>query len=294
MLKSMTGFARCDGAQGPIGWHWEVRSVNGRGLDVRLRLPVGYEGLEQRVRDACKAAFTRGNCQISLAVQRELGAAQIRLNEAALAQVAAAVARAQQLVEAAPPQLDGLLAIRGVLEAAEAEPDETQRAALSEAMLKTLETALTQVNEMRAAEGARLATAIAGHIDEVAQLVDKIASSPARTPEAIRTRLQEQIKRLLDEAPRLDEQRLYQEAVLLAAKADVHEELDRLRAHVAAARELLEAHEPVGRQFEFLAQEFNREANTICSKSNDVEISRAGLAMKAIIDKLREQVQNIE
>lgn len=294
MLKSMTGFARCDGAQGPIGWHWEVRSVNGRGLDIRLRLPVGYEGLEQRVRDACKAALTRGNCQVSLNVQRELGATQIRLNEAALAQVAAAVARARELVEAAPPQLDGLLAIRGVLEAAEAEPDEAQRAALSEAMLKTLDTALAQVGEMRAAEGARLAAAIAGHIDEVAQLVDKIASSPARVPEAIRARLQDQVKRLLEEAPRLDEQRLYQEAVLLAAKADVHEELDRLRAHVAAARELLEADEPVGRQFEFLAQEFNREANTICSKSNDVEISRAGLAMKAIIDKLREQVQNIE
>lgn len=294
MLKSMTGFARCDGARGPISWHWEVRAVNGRSLDVRLRLPAGFEALETRIRDACKAAFARGNVQVTLTVQRELGATHIRLNEEAFRQVAAAVARAHQLVEAAPPRLDGLLAIRGVLEAAEAEPDEAERAALSEAMMKDLEQALARMSDIRAAEGGRLGTAITGHIDEIERLVDIISTSPSRTPEAARIRLREQIRRLLDEAPRLDEQRLYQEAVLLAAKADVHEELDRLRAHIAAARDLMRSSEPVGRQFEFLAQEFNREANTICSKSNDIEISQAGLAMKGVVDKLREQVQNIE
>ena len=294
MLKSMTGFARSDGSHESVAWHWEVRTINGRSLDIRLRLPPGFESLEQRARDLCKEAFVRGSCNAVLTVQRDLGAGQIRLNEQVLRQVAAAMARARELVDAAPPSLDGLLGIKGVLEVGEGEADETAAASVSEAIVQDLTRVLDQVREARAAEGARLQLAIAGHVDEIERLAAKARSSPGRTAEAIRERLREQVSRLLEEAPRLDEQRLYQEAVLLATKADIHEELDRLQAHVAAARDLLASSEAVGRQLEFLAQEFNRECNTICAKANDRDISQTGLAMKTVVDRLREQVQNIE
>lgn len=294
MLKSMTGFARCDGARGAVAWHWEIRTVNGRGLDVRLRLPPGYEGLEQPVREMCKEALVRGNCNVALTTRAQPGAVRIRLNEAALEQVTAAMARARQLTAAAAPSLDGLLAIRGVLDYSEGEADESAAAEINAAMLQDFAQALQQVVEARKAEGAHLEAAISGQLDEIERLVRSIEAAPGRSPEAVRTRLRELVSRLIDEAPGLDEQRLYQEAVLLATKTDVHEEIDRLYAHIAAARELLASHAAVGRQLEFLAQEFNREANTICSKAGDREISQAGLALKAAVDRLREQVQNIE
>lgn len=293
-IKSMTGFSRCDGGTGSLGWHWEMRTVNGRGLDLRLRLPPGHEALEQPVREACKQHLARGNCSITLTVKQEGGATRIALNEEAFRQAAEAARKAGAMSDAAPASLDGLLAIRGVIEFSDAAPDGTETGDLHAAMLADFETVLQEVVAARSAEGEHLQEVIAALIDEIEQLTTRIEKAPARWPEAIRARLKEQVDRLLEDSSQLDEQRLHQEAALLAARADVQEEIERLNAHTASAREMLKAAEPVGRRLEFLAQEFNREANTICSKSNDTEISQTGLALKAAIDRLREQVQNIE
>lgn len=293
-LKSMTGFARSDGSMAQVSWHWELRSVNGRGLDIRLRLPGGYEGLEQRARDACKGHLARGNCTVNLSVTHESGQTRVALNEEVFRQVIEAARRATAMIDAAPPSLDSLLAIRGVMEIAEDEPDKAEFERRLDAMLVSLEAGLIDLASARSAEGGRLADVIAGQLDEIERLTARIEAAPARAPEAIAERLKEQIARLMADASRFDEQRLHQEAVLIAARADVQEEIERLKVHIAAARELLAGSEPAGRRFEFLAQEFNREANTICSKSNDTEISQAGLGLKAVIDQLREQVQNIE
>lgn len=293
-IKSMTGFARADGAHNGGGWHWEVRSVNGRGLDLRLRLPTGTEQLEPRVREGVGRHITRGSITVSLAVERSEAGAEIRLNERALAQVLAAAARVQALTNATPARVDGLIAIKGVLDIVEPLEDEAQAAARSDAMLRSLETALVALVAARSAEGARLATTLRGQLDEIERLVAIVAASPARTREAIEQRLKEQVRRLVEAGNGFDAARLHQEAVLLATRADVEEELQRLTSHIGAARELLGESGAVGRKLDFLAQEFNREANTLCSKANDVEITRAGLALKTVIDQLREQVQNIE
>lgn len=293
-LKSMTGFARSDGRLALHSWHWEARAVNGRGLDVRLRLPAGYESIEQAVRDTCKKRLARGNCSLTLSVQRDTGQTAARLNEDVFRQVVQAAEQARSLVDAAPSTLDGLLSMRGVIEFTETEEDESELKARLDAVLADFSSVLDSLIEARITEGEHLAKEISGQVDDVEKLVQTIEKSPSRTPDAIRKRLGEQIAQLLGETSQLDEQRLHQEAVLLAAKADVEEELARLKAHVAAARDLLESAEPVGRKFDFLTQEFNREANTICSKSNAPDITTAGLELKAVIDRIREQVQNIE
>jgi uncharacterized protein (TIGR00255 family) len=293
-IKSMTGFARAEGATGRITWHWELRSVNGRGLDIRLRLPSGNEALEPKVREAAGRHLTRGSITISLNIAHETGGQELRLNEQALAQVVAAAERIRQLTEVAPPRADGLLALKGVLEVVDHEEDPEVAAARQHAMLQSLEEALLALVEARAAEGARLAKVLGNHISEIERLVAKVESSPARTPAAIEARIKEQVARILDPDSGIDPARLHQEAVLIATRADVEEELKRLHAHIGAARELLQEQGPVGRKLDFLAQEFNREANTLCSKSGDVDITRAGLALKTVIDQLREQVQNIE
>ncbi|MGB6908229.1 MAG: DUF1732 domain-containing protein, partial [Methyloceanibacter sp.] len=241
-----------------------------------------------------QAKLTRGNCTLNLTLRREGGELAIRLNEAALAQALAVAERAQALSRMAPPNLDTLLAMRGVVEVAEGEVSEEEQAKLEEVLLAGLAAALGQLIEARAAEGARLAGVIANQLAQIAGLVDRAADAPARQPQAIAQRLAEQLARITESGAGLDPERLHQEALLLANKADIQEELDRLRAHVAAANELLRSDQAVGRQLEFLAQEFNREANTICSKAADIEISRAGLELKTVIDQLREQVQNIE
>jgi len=293
-LKSMTGFSRSDGGRGTLSWHWEMRTVNGRGLDIRLRLPAGYEALEAKARDACKQSLARGNCSLTLTVRDEAGTSRIRLNEDAFAQAVEAANHAQGQLKGAPASLDGLLAIKGVLEFVESEVDEEEAAARAQAILTDLKKALSDLVAARTAEGEQLAKVIAEQVDEIAQLTARIEAAPARKPETVRARLEEQVVRLLQETDKLDEQRLHQEAVLIAAKADIQEEIDRLKAHITAARDLLASDEPTGRRLEFLTQEFNREANTICSKSNDTEISQSGLALKAVIDRIREQVQNIE
>jgi uncharacterized protein (TIGR00255 family) len=293
-LKSMTGFARIDGTHGDTSWYWEARSVNGRNLDLRLRLPSGFEALEIKARGLCQEKLARGNCTISLWARRESGKMEIRLNEAALAQAQAVAERAQALTELKPPRLDTLLGMRGVVEVVEGEESEEAQAALAHALIAGLAAALDQLVSARAAEGERLQQVIGKQLATIGSLVERAAGASARQPVAIAARLAEQIGRLTEVGSGLDPERLHQEALLLAAKADIQEELDRLRAHVAAADELIESDQPVGRKFEFLAQEFNREANTLCSKASDIEISRTGLELKTVIDQLREQVQNIE
>jgi len=292
-IKSMTGFARRDGSEEPFAWHWEIRTLNSRGLDIRLRLPQGFEAIEARVREMCKSQFARGNCTINLTVKRSQEEGQLRLNEQALLEAAAIVERAQELIDAEKPALDTLLAIKGVVVSGDAE--ETQDIqGRHDGIMADLALTLKDLEASRASEGAHLQAVLAGHIDEIETHVKAIAASPACSPEAVLERLSAQILRLLQTNQDFDEQRLHQEAALLATKADIAEELDRLRAHIASARELLEQSDPVGRRFEFLAQEFNREANTICSKSNDGAVTKSGLALKAVIDRLREQVQNVE
>jgi uncharacterized protein (TIGR00255 family) len=293
-IKSMTGFARADGSAGSTSWHWELRSVNGRGLDLRLRLPPGFEALEPRVREAASKRLNRGSLSINLNVKRTEGVSQIRLNEPALRQVLAALDKLQAMAKVESPRADGLLGIRGVLEFVEAEEGEDAARARAEAMLVGLGQALDGLVAARAGEGRRLEAVIIDQLVAIEKLVEAVQRSPARAPEAIRQRLKEQVARLLEPGVPLDETRLYQEAALLATRADVEEELKRLTAHIAAARELLASSEPAGRRLDFLAQEFNREANTLCSKANDAETTRAGLELKAIIDQMREQVQNIE
>ncbi|HXG80030.1 MAG TPA: YicC/YloC family endoribonuclease [Methyloceanibacter sp.] len=293
-FKSMTGFARAEGVHGETAWHWEVRSVNGRSLELRLRLPSGFEALEIKARTLTQEKLARGNCSLSLWVKRESGPAEIKLNEAVLRQAQAVAERARELTGLKPPRVDALLAMRGVVETTEGEESEEAQAALHQALLVGLSEALDALIAARAGEGERLQSVIKKQIAAITALVERAAKAAARQPQAIAARLSEQVTRLVEAGPALDPERLHQEALLLAAKADIQEELDRLRAHIEAAEELLESGQPVGRKFEFLAQEFNREANTICAKAADVEISRIGLELKTVIDQLREQVQNIE
>ena len=293
-VKSMTGFARSDGALGALSWHWEVRSVNGRGLDMRLRLPPGYEAMEARIREAVGKRIVRGNLTVNLNVKRSEGETRIRLNESALRQVLAALDSLKGRIETAPPRAEALLGVKGVLEVVEPEESEAEMQARTAAMLAGLTEALDGMVRAREAEGRHLSAIVLDQVAAIERLVALVGASPSRSPEAIRQRLKEQVGRLLEAGAGLDEGRLYQEAAMLATRADVEEELKRLGAHIAAARELVASREPSGRRLDFLAQEFNREANTLCSKSNDPETTRAGLELKAVIDQMREQVQNIE
>ena len=290
----MTGFARSDGLLSGARWAWELRSVNGKGLDIRLRLPPGHDGVEMRARELFAARLSRGNLQATLTVDADSTAQRIKINESVLDEVVRAMERIGGRLQVQPPTLDGILSIRGVVEVADAEPDEAARAAFDEAVLTGLDAALSGLIAMRAREGTALGNVLTLRIDETERLVREAEESPARAPETIRERLAEQIALLLDAAPALDPDRLHQEAVLLAAKADIREEIDRLNAHIAAARTLLADGGPVGRRLDFLAQEFNREVNTLCAKSNDRALTATGLAMKAVVDQLREQIQNLE
>ncbi len=295
-LKSMTGFARAAGENEALNWVWEVRSVNGKGLDARFRLPPGLESLEPAIRKLLSGRFRRGNFQISLQIVRVSRGTNLRINrdflDLLVEEVRHLAARLGSGAGSVSPAQ--LLHIRGVVDS----EDDGARTRLvdqhGEVLLQSLDEALARLALAREEEGGRLETVIRKQIDEIAHLVEEARNNPARNPEAIRERLREQVTRILDSGTELDENRLYQEAVLFAAKADIAEELDRLDSHVAAARELMEQDGPVGRRFEFLTQEFNREANTLCSKSNDASLTRTGLALKAVIDQLREQVANIE
>ncbi len=288
----MTGFARVEGVH--EGWRfiWEVRSVNGRGLEWRTRLPAGFDALDPEMRKLAKARLARGTLNITLTLNRDGGTAGYTINEAMLGDVIAMVDKIRLQTECAPPRPDGLLALRGVIEQAEEEMGEEERAALMAALLKSFAEALDGLAAARRTEGEAMGAVLAGHFDTIEKLTADAAANAAAMPAAIRDRIAGQLKELLDGA--VPEDRLAQEASLLAIKADVREELDRLSSHIGAGRALLEKDGAVGRDLDFLTQEFNREANTLCSKAQDMELKRIGLDLKRVIDQVREQVQNIE
>jgi uncharacterized protein (TIGR00255 family) len=293
-LASMTGFARTQGHAGAYGWSWELKSVNAKGLDLRLRLPPGWDVLESPVRALASRALSRGAVTASLDVKRDGAAPSVSVNEDALAAILATVKSVAARVGAEPPRFDSILGLRGVIEVVDAEESAEERASAEKAAIDGFERALAALVTARAEEGATVARALETHLARIAALVAEAEASPVRKPEAIRARLAAQLKMLLDTGEKFDPDRLHQEALMLATKADVQEEIDRLKAHVAAARELLKAGGPAGRKLDFLGQEFNREANTLCAKASDVQLNATGLELKAAVDQFREQVQNLE
>ena len=293
-LSSMTGFSRSHGTSGPYTFEWELKSVNAKGLDLRVRLPQGWDDLESTVRKRVGEAVSRGTVYANLTVKRAGSAAVARINEDILASVLDAARNLAAKAGALPPTVDGLLAVKGVIDIVEPESDETEIAAAKAAAIASFETALSGLIEMRDREGVSLGDILSQRVNDIERLAAKAEAAPGRKPDAIKARLTEQIATLLDASDRFDPDRLSQEALLIATKADIREELDRIGSHVAQARELLSKGGPVGRRLDFLSQEFNREVNTTCSKSNDVELTNVGLEMKNIVEQFREQVQNLE
>lgn len=293
-LQSMTGFARSQGRMGETSWVWEIRSVNGKSLDVRFRLPAGLEAEEAALRELLCERILRGNIQVSL--QLEEGAASVLpvLNEEALAAASQITRKVSEQTGLPPAGMEALLAIRGVVEYREAPLDPAAAEARGKAMMESFSEAVIALEAAREKEGTAIAGVLAGQIDEIERLTFAVADDPSRSAEAIRERLATQLARAMEAADGLDEQRLHQEAALLATKADLQEEIDRLIAHIASARSLLAEGGAVGRKLDFLSQEFNRECNTICSKSNAVAVTGFGLEMKVVIDRFKEQVQNIQ
>ena len=296
MLNSMTAFASAKGAYQGYAWTWELRSVNGKGLDLRLRGPDWIEGLEPALRARLSKALSRGNLSLALRVQSEDQGGRLSVNEAALDDVLAAMerveTRAQETgVTLAPATPADIVAMRGVLDTASAEQDTT---ALRDAIIADFETPLAAFLDMRASEGAALTGVIAQQLDQIAALTEQAATAAEARRAEMGDVLRSQLARVMDNADRVDDARIAQELAMIAVKSDVTEELDRLRAHVAAARTLLAEGSPIGRKLDFLSQEFNREANTLCSKAQNAGLTAVGLDLKAVIDQMREQVQNVE
>lgn len=294
-LQSMTGFARVEGSSGRYRWAWELRSVNGKGLDLRARLPQGHEALETDIRRLAGERLTRGNLQIGLNVTVSENRVEAVLNRDALAAVLALRDQlGPDVLDPAPLRLDTLLSIRGLVDMREATDDAEAIAVRDADILAGLDRAITALADMRTTEGAALRRILEEQVTRIEDLALQIEADPSRTPDEIARRLETQLASLMDTTSGLDRDRLHQEIALIATKADLREEIDRLKAHVTAARELLAAGGPVGRKLDFLAQEFNRESNTICSKSNAVAVTAAGIELKVVIDQFREQVQNLE
>jgi uncharacterized protein (TIGR00255 family) len=293
-IRSMTGFAREAGATGPHLWAFEIKTVNGRGLDIRLRTPQGFEGAGEEARRLVAAALTRGQCQLTLTLAKSGTETGIRINRPLLERLLATVGEIERPAGIGPATLDGLLALRGVIETEE----EGSGAAFDEALKADLAAAAARLvaalQAMREAEGRALAAVLDGQLAAIASLVAAAEACPGRSVEAVKVRLAEQVAALLGASPALDPNRLHQEAALLAARGDIREELDRLVAHVDSAKALLTSGGAVGRRLDFLAQELGREANTLCSKANDIALSRIGLDLKAVVEQFREQVQNVE
>jgi uncharacterized protein (TIGR00255 family) len=293
-ISSMTGFSRASAGYEGLHWQWDIKSVNGKALDVRSRLPQGFDHLEVAVREAVSRHIRRGNVQVSLTCDGVAMREQIVVNEPALEQVVALAERLGKRLGSPPPRVEGLLGLRGILETRTVEDSEDAARARDRLMLESLERALADLAADRRAEGSRLAGIVSRQLQRIEELTIAARDNPARAPEIVRERLAEQVQRLLSASTALDTVRLHQEAAVLATRADIQEEIDRLLAHVEAARKLLTSPEPAGRSLDFLAQEFNREANTLCSKASDRTLTQTGLDLKAVIDQMREQVQNIE
>ena len=293
-ISSMTGFARASGADGASGWSWEVKSVNGRALDIRCRLPQGLERLDPAVRNAVSARLGRGNVTAGLRLSRAPGAAATRVNKAWLDELIALAADYRGAEGIEHPRFDGMLALRGVIESADGPEDDAHAALDDGALLETLDAALAELVRERQAEGASLAAALAERIEEIAVLTRQAEALVPSRQEALGARLREQVAALMGAGAPVPEDRLAAELAMLAVKIDVSEEIDRLKSHCTAATRHLQEEGAVGRKLDFLAQEFNREANTLCSKASHAALTEVGLALKAAIDQFREQAQNVE
>jgi uncharacterized protein (TIGR00255 family) len=291
-VSSMTGFARVDGEAAGISWVWELKSVNSRSLDLRLRLPPGYDGLEAALRAALGGRLRRGSISANLTISR-VTPPTIRINREMLDRVVSLINELAAEVEAAPPRLDGLIGLRGIIETVEDEPDEVVEFR-RDALIEAWSTALDRLVQTRGEEGTRLAAVLSAQLAELAEFVALASASAAAQPEALRARLKQSLAALDALVPGMPQEHVAQELALLVSRGDIREELDRLRAHIAQAGELMAKGEAVGRQLDFLCQELNREANTLCSKSADIELTRIGLALKAAVEQFREQVQNLE
>jgi uncharacterized protein (TIGR00255 family) len=293
-LSSMTGFARGHGVCGTYSWSWELKSVNAKGLDLRLRLPPGWDAVETPARARATEMLTRGTVYGTLTAKREGVAPVVRVNEAVLAAVLTTVESLAGRIKAAPPQLEGLLSLKGVIDVVDEDERQEERAAAEAAVVAGFHATVSELAVMRRLEGAALGEILSQRVSEIATLAERAELTPGRRPEAIKARIAEQVETLLAASERFDPDRLHQEAILIASKVDIREELDRLASHVSQARRLLAGGGAIGRKLDFLAQELNREANTICSKSNDIELTNIGLELKTVVEQFREQVQNLE
>jgi len=293
-LSSMTGFARSHGSSGDYAFEWELKSVNAKGFDLRLRFPPGWDDIEPLLRKRASELLARGTIYANLAVKRATIASAVRVNEELLAAILKVASDLSARTGAAAPTVDGLLGIKGVIEVVEPEADEAADQAARAAALASFDEALGGLVDMRRREGAALGDILKQRLDEIERLAARAEAAPGRRPDAVRSRLAEKVAALLETSDRFDPDRLSQEAVLIAAKADIREELDRIASHVAQARELIGKGGAIGRRLDFLAQEFNREVNTTCSKADDLELTNIGLEMKNVVEQFREQVQNLE
>jgi len=293
-LSSMTGFARSHGTSGPYAFEWELKSVNAKGFDLRLRLPQGWDELEAHARKRAGEVLARGTVYANLNVKRADAVSTVKINEEVLASVLKVASQLAGTIDAVAPSIDGLLGIKGVIEVVEPESSEEEDKAAKLAATKAFDEALANLVAMRQREGIALGQILSQRMDEIERLAGKAEAAPGRRPEAVRARLAEQVALLLEASDRFDADRLTQEALLIAAKADIREELDRIASHISQARELIGKGGAIGRKLDFLAQEFHREVNTCCSKSNDVELTNTGLEMKSVVEQFREQVQNLE
>lgn len=293
-VASMTGFSRTQGAVGPWSYAWELKSVNSKGLDIRLRLPPVFDSLEIKARQAIAARLTRGAITVNLTAKRVDEAASVQINRLILDRLLSALAQTPLPENLRPASLDGLLALPGVIEVIQPQEDETLRNQVEADILSALEEALDALVAARHAEGEALRQILSLRLAHIRQLTQNADAHPARQADAIRARLIQNLAKLVENVEGLDQARLHQEAVLLAVKSDIREELDRLQAHVDSVNELLATGGPIGRRLDFLAQELGRESNTLCAKSNDPALTAIGLDLKIEVEQFREQVQNIE
>ncbi len=293
-LSSMTGFAQGSGEKAGLHWQWEIKSVNGKALDIRCRLPTGFEALEPAVRTNLAQHIKRGNLQVTLTTSGATTLETVVVNEAVLEQVVSIAEKLRDRIGGVPLSAEALMGLRGVLEVVQPMQSEADIAAQLSDVTASLGKAAVALNTSRREEGKRLAVIINAQLAKIESLTIAARDCPARSVAAIRARINDQVTRLLDTGANFDPDRLHQEAVMIATRADIQEEIDRLFAHIEAARTLIASPEPAGRKFDFLAQEFNREANTLCSKALDKTLTAIGLEMKTTIDQMREQVQNIE
>lgn len=293
-LSSMTGFGRAEGHYENYSWVWVIRSVNGKGLDVRMRIPPGLDALDQYIKNAIKKAMTRGSINVSLQLSKEECDTKVNVNEVALNKLIT-VAKSTSINHGLPmPSLDSLLSIRDVVEITNSEADEKEIIARDKALKKSFNDAVASLKASREEEGAATRKMLGDVVDEIENLLNQAEEIAIKQPALLKEKFEEKLGALFDNMQGVDQDRLAQEIVLLATKADTKEETDRLRAHIASARVMLDISGPVGRKMDFLSQEFNREANTLCSKSSDIALTNIGLSLKTAIDQIREQVQNVE